>query len=369
VTALPSSRPRRALLAFAILAGVVASLALASGAGHASANGRTGTQLPLPYGGAWYSETLDTSPGTAANHSDRTSHTRLQKWITWQHAEYVRTTLPGLPTFPGSFESGDNEPGFGDWDALSVFTLPPTGAGVMRLLESGRLEAGQQDPAERTSPLSWLAQLGTMLVDDPNTPAARAAALAAIEHLPGLLRVGQVRDPQGRAGVAVAEQASDLHPLQILTGPGCHNPDGGPGCTHVASPSGRYQLELILDPHQQHALAMRTVALDPIPAALIAAGQPLYIISYLQSRLVPHPDIPPLPPPMRPSVQSVPWHLIALHGREITVGWSSGTCVLPRRRTLPRPRPIINETQGTCAVVVDGNCEVNGMTSRRWING
>ena len=26
-------------------------------------------------------------------------------------------------------------------------------------------------------------------------------------------------------------------------------------------------------------------------------------------------------------------------------------------------------TEGTCAVVVDGNWEVNGMTSRRWING
>ncbi len=113
-----------------------------------------------------------------------------------------------------------------------------------------------------------------MLVDDAQTAAPRAAGLDAIEHLPGLQQLGSVTDPQGRAGVAVAEQATDLHPLQILAGPHCHNPDGGRGCTRLAMPSGDYQLELILDPQRQHALAMRTIALDTVPAAFIRAGQP-----------------------------------------------------------------------------------------------
>lgn len=343
-------RMRRLVLALALVGAGAGILALTAGSDAASRGRSVSSHHVLPRGAAWYSESLDTSPGTALNHSHARSHTLLQKWMIWQNAEYERTTLPGHPTFPGGYEWGDDEPGFGDWDAQRVYTLPDTESGVMALLRSGRLEAGQSDPAERTSPLIWLAQLATMLVDDAQSSASRAAGLAAIEHLPGLRELGPVKDPEGRPGIAVAEQAADLHPLQILTGPHCHNPDGGRGCRRLATPSGEYQLELILDPQRQHVLAIRTTALAPIPAALIKAGQPLYVVSFLQSRLVRHPRIPPLPPPMHPSVQSVPWRLAKLAGSTITVHWSSGSCAGPPLR--PRPRLVINEANDSVTATV-----------------
>jgi hypothetical protein len=282
--------------------------------------------LPLPAGAAWYSEALDTSTPTVANGLPRSGHLLLQKWVTWQGNEFEKASAPGLRLGPGTYSTGDNEPGFGDWDALSVHTLPTTVAGVMRLLKSGRLEEGQTDRAERSSPLIWLAQLAAMLADDPNAPSSRLAAFKAIHSFPDLLRLGRVRDPQGRPGIGVAERADDLHPLGIATGPGCRSPYGGAGCVGVGKPSGSYELELIFDPSSQAVLAVHTVALKAIPAAWIKAGTVMREVSYLRGKVVLHPNIPPFPRPPRPTLQSVPWHLLRVSGRRVTVGWSSGTC-------------------------------------------
>jgi hypothetical protein len=181
----------------------------------------------LAPGSAWLSETLNTSPPTVATGRRTFQADVVRKWVTWQGQEFIQDTPVGDRAFPGAYAVGDSEPGFGDWDALNVHTLPATAAGIRKLLSSGRLEAGQdrvEARVEAKSPLIWLAQLAAMLADDPNTPAAHQAAFTVIEQLPGLQQLGTVRDPQGRTGTAVAEQASNLYPLLIATGPGCANP-------------------------------------------------------------------------------------------------------------------------------------------------
>jgi hypothetical protein len=255
----------------------------------------------------------------------------------------------GSPSDVGDYSTGDSEPGFGDWDAVDVHTLPATAAGVLGLLKSGRLEVGQTDRAERKSPLIWLAQLAAMLADDPNSPGARVAAFEAIDGFPGLLRLGQVRDPQGRFGIGVAEQASNLHPLSIATGPGCKSPYGGAGCVGVAEPAGRYELQMIFDPATHTVLGVRTIAVNAIPAARIKPRTAIYRVSYLQGKLVAHPDIPPPPHPVPPSVESVPWHLGQVSGRHVTVRWSSGTCDPSLR---PRPRIDVVETSSSVTLTV-----------------
>jgi hypothetical protein len=305
--------------------------------------------LPLPRGAAWFSQTLDTSAATVANGRLKPQRELLQKWVTWQGDEFAREGPAGSKPYLGSYSTGDSEPGFGDWDALDVHTLPNTAAGVLRLLESGRLEVGQSDRAERTSPLIWLAQLAAMLADDPNTPASRAAAVGAIEGFPGLQRLGQVRDPQGRLGAAVAEVASNLHPLLIAAGKGCRSPYGGAGCVTAAQPNGRYELEMIFDPSDDAVLAVRTVALSAIPAAWIKAGTAIYQVSYLQGRLVTRPRIPPPPRALPPTIESVPWHLARVRGRRLTIRWDSGTCDPSLR---PKPRIRVVETKHTITLTV-----------------
>jgi hypothetical protein len=306
--------------------------------------------LPLPPGAAWYSEALDTSAPTVANGLPRDrgpAHLLVQKWVTWQGNEYEKDSAPGLRLGPGGYSVGDSEPGFGDWDALRVHTLPTSVASVMRLLKSGRLEQGQTDPAERTSPLIWLAQVAAMLADDPNTPASRLATFKAIYSFPGLVRLGRVRDPQGRLGIAVGERASNLHPLLTATGRGCRSPFGGSGCVSVGKPSGSYELELIFDPSSHAVLAVRTVALSAIPAGWIKAGTVMREVTYLQGKIVLHPGIPPFPRPPQPTVESVPWHLLRVSRRRITVGWSSGTCA----STL-KPDPSIKAVETPSAVTL-----------------
>lgn len=305
--------------------------------------------LPLPRGAAWYSQTLDTSAATVANDRLKPQRELLQKWVTWQGEEFTRQGPAGSKPAFGGYFTGDSEPGFGDWDALDVHTLPSTAAGVLRLLESGRLEAGQSDRAERTSPLIWLAQLAAMLADDPNTPASRAAAVSAIAGFPGLQRLGQVRDPQGRLGAAVAEVASNLHPLVVAAGRGCPSPYGGAGCVSAARPKGRYELEMIFDPSDDTVLAVRTIALSAIPAAWIKAGTAIYQVSYRPGSVVAHPRIPPPPRALPPTIESVPWHLARVRGRRLTIRWQSGTCDPSVR---PQPRIDVVETKHTIRVTV-----------------
>jgi hypothetical protein len=188
-----------------------------------------------------------------------------------------------------------------------------------------------------------------MLADDPNSPRARIAAFEAIDGFPGLRQLGQVRDPHGRLGVGVAEQASNLRPLSIATGPGCKSPYGGAGCVGVASPAGRYELEMIFDPATRTVLGVRTTAVNAIPAARIKPGTAIYQVSYLQGKLIAHPDIPPPPHPVSASVESVPWHLGHVSGRHVTVYWSSGTCDPALR---PRPRIDVVETSSSVTLTV-----------------
>jgi hypothetical protein len=305
--------------------------------------------LPLPRGAAWYSRTLDSSAVTVANFRSKPEPVLIQKWVTWQGHEFRRESSAGSPSDPGEYSTGDSEPGFGDWDALEVHTLPNTAAGVLRLLKSGRLEAGQMDPAERRSPLIWLAQLGSMLADDPNTQAARVAAFEAIDSLPGLQRLGQVRDPRGRLGVAVAERASDLHPLLIATGPGCQSPYGGAGCIGVGKPAGRYELQMTFDRATHAVLAARTIAISDIPAARIPAGTAIYEVSYQQGTVIDHPHVPQPPHPAAPTVESVPWHVTHISGRRVTIRWSAGTCQPSLR---PKPRIAVIETNRRITLTV-----------------
>jgi hypothetical protein len=332
---------------------VLAVAVLSSGATTTAQVQRVpGASLPLPRGAAWYSETLDTSPATVGYGRQKPQRWVVEKWVTWRGDQFSRENRPGSHSDPGSYSTGDSEPGFGDWDALDVQTLPGTPAAVMRLLRSGRLEAGQDDRAERTSPLIWLAQLAAMLADDPNTPSARAAAFNAIESFPGLKQLGHVNDPQGRPGVAVAERAGNLHPLLVSTGPGCHNPvEGGAGCVGVAQPAAAYQLELIFDPADDQVLAVRTFAVSNIPAAWIKSGETLYEVSYLKGEVVAHPNIPPPPRPNPPTIQSVPWQLAHVSGRHVTANWESGTC-LPSLKPRPRIKAVETSTAVTLTVLV-----------------
>lgn len=293
-----------------------------------------GVTLPLPEGAAWFSETVDTSPRTAFSNRPAGAEV-LRKWLLWSGELFTRDSQKGLHGGPGQYSWGDSEPGFGDWDALDVHTLPETPVEVMRLLRGGRLEDGQMDRAERTSPLSWLAQLAAMLADDPTTPAAREAAFTAIGGFPGLEHLGIVRDSRGRLGVAVAESASSLRPVTIATGPTCTNPAGGAGCIGAGEPVGTYRTVLIYDPTADRPLALRTVAVHAIPAARIKAGSVVYEVSYVQGHDVLHPNIPPPPPPETRTVRSVPWYLARVRGRTITVKWVSGTC---DARVHPDPR-------------------------------
>ena len=334
------------ILTVAVSAGLaVVVLVLVSGSSHQALGRLQGAasvgSVPLPRGAAWYSETLDTSAATVANGQHKPLRVLLQKWVSWQGDEFQRGSFAGGPSDAGSYSTGDSEPGFGDWDALDVHTLPDTAAGVLRLLKSGRLEAGQTDRAERKSPLIWLAQLAAMLADDPNSPGARAAAFEAIDRFPGLRQLGQVRDPRGRIGIGVAEQASNLHALSIATGEGCKSPYGGAGCVGVAEPAGTYELQMIFDPATHTVLGVRTVAVSAIPTARIKPGTAIFQVGYLQGKLVAHPDIPPPPHPVPPSVESVPWQLGHVSGRHVTVRWSSGTCDPSLR---PRPRIDVVET-------------------------
>lgn len=331
----------------------VAAVALLAGssrrAPERAASGSSASSFGLPRGAAWYSETLDTSAPTVADGQRKPERLLIQKWVTWQGYEFQKVSWPGMPAGAGAgvYATGDSEPGFGDWDSLGVHTLPDTPAAVLRLLESGRLEQGQTDRAEKRSSLIWLAQLAAMLADDLNSPAARAAAFEAIGAFPGLQRLGWVRDPQGRLGIGVAEQATDLHPLLIATGEGCQSPLGGAGCDGVAMPSGRYELELIFDPSTDAPLGVRTLALSAIPAAGIQAGTAIYRVTYLRGEIVGHPDIPPPPQPAPPVRQSVPWHLVRASGRQITVGWSSGTC-----DPSVKPAPVVRAVQTSAAVTL-----------------
>lgn len=359
------SGPRRTPRTLAAAAAAVALaalvwLALFPDAHHARAgtSPAAASVLPLLPGQAWYSESLDTSAPTVANAERKPTTILRQKWVTRQGQEFLKNSIKGTPLGPGVYGIGDAEPGFGDWDALDVHTLPGTAAGIMRLLRGRTLEHGQggrrEVAAERRSPLIWLAQLAAMLADDPNTAAARDSAFAAIASFPKLEQLGQVTDPQGRPGVAVAERAYNLHPLSVATGPGCASPLGGAGCDGVAEPSGSYELEMIFNPDTHAILAVRTLALSDIPAAGITAGTALYEVSYLQGEVVSHPPIPPLPRPGRPSVQSVPWQLAHVEGRRVTVRWESGTCD-PSLKPRPRLQAVGTPTTVTLTVEVHVN--------------
>ena len=332
----------------------------------------TGTPLPLSPGQAWYSKSVDTSAPTVANGERKPTTIVLQKWITRQGDEFLRQSLDGKRLGPGDYVVGDAPPGFGDWDALDVHTLPATEAGIMRMLRGRTLQNGgitrRESAAERRSPLIWLAQLAAMLADDPNTPQARDAAFAAIASFPQLEQLGQVTDPLGRSGVAVAERAYNLHPLSVATGPGCTDPLGGNGCDSVAEPSGSYELELIFDPDTHAVLAVRTVALSDIPAAKIMAGTAIYEISYLAGTVVSHPPIPPVPRPGRPSIQSVPWQLARVDGRRITVHWESGTCD-PELKPRPRIRSVATATTITISVEVHVNRGGTGLCAGVGLRG
>jgi hypothetical protein len=49
---------------------------------------------------------------------------------------------------------------------------------------------------------------------------------------------------------------------------------------------------MIFDPTSGTVLAVRTIALAPIPAADINAGTPVYVVSYLQARVIARPNLP-----------------------------------------------------------------------------
>lgn len=318
-----------------------------------------GPRLPLPEGAAWFSEAVDTSSPTVFSNR-AVGAVVLRKWLLWSGELFVDGSQKRVSNTAGQYWWGDSEPGFGNWDALNVDTLPQTRGAVLGLLRSGRLEAGQTDKAERTSPLIWLAQLAAMLADDPTTSAARAAAIAAIDGLRGLEHLGSVRDPRGRRGVAVAESARNLHPITVATGPTCTNPSGGAGCVGVGEPGGRYRTVLIYDPITDRPLALRTIAVDAIPAARIKAGTVVYEVSYVHGHEVLHPNIPPPPAPATLTVQSVPWHLARARGRTITVTWSSGTCDATVR---PHPRLDVIETARSITIrVLVHTVQVSGST-------
>jgi hypothetical protein len=322
---------REALVVAVVVAAVVSLVIVTVGtASQAKTAPPPREVLPLAAGSAWFSETLNTSAPTVATGRRTFQAEIVRKWVTWQRQEFIQDIPVAGRALPGIYAVGDSEPGFGDWDALTVHTLPTTAVRIRKLLSSGRLEAGQ---------------------DRVEAPAAREAAFTVIEHLPGLQPLGTVRDAQGRTGTAVAEQAGNLHPLLIATGPGCASPYGGAGCVGVAKPAGRYQVEVIFDPSRHTVLGVRTTAIAAIPRARIAAGTAIYEASYLAGRVVAHPAIPPAPRAVPPSWQSVPWQLARVSGRRVTVHWQSGTCdpSLP-----PRPHIKIAQTNGavTLAVVI-----------------
>jgi hypothetical protein len=104
---------------------------------------------------------------------------------------------------------------------------------------------------------------------------------------------------------------------------------------------------LIYNATTDRPLALRTVAVNAIPAARIKADSVLYEVSYLQGHEVLHPNIPPPPAPPTRTVQSVPWRLARVHDRTITISWSSGTC-----DGTVRPDPRIDVVETTRSVTI-----------------
>lgn len=262
---------------------LAARSALKQAAGAAGA----GTATPsLRAGQTWYTRAVELSSsqefplvpapkaGTVAPNARSVpgnkidfSRIPLQKWITSDGQELEAGNLG-----PGSASSGipSQSPGFGDWDPdpAYVSSFPVTPAGVLSLLP--RIDRSYA----YTGSFTALAEIASLLADEPLRPAARAAVFQATAMLPGLRYLGKVSDPLGRSAVAVAADESRLGPFDLPVHPQ------------------RYRFELIFDPTTGAVLGSRTIALDPLPIAHIALGAVLFSWAYTGARVSPQASLP-----------------------------------------------------------------------------
>ena len=151
---------------------------------------------------------------------------------------------PGTPVVAGSPED------YLPYRDLSG--LPTDPDALKQLIEERKIEGGPPGDAETFT------IIGDLLRETYTTPALRAALYQIASELPGVELVGQVKDPAGRDGIAVA----------------------------YAEPQG-FRHELIFDPQTSALLAERDVLTDPKTADLNAApGTVIGYATYLASGVV-----------------------------------------------------------------------------------
>ncbi len=251
---------------------------------HAATAAAAGSATPpLKSGQAWYSsaralissQLFSGADGQHARPAIQASVLEVEKWFPAQGLE--RSVSVSLsPLLTGSTWGGgspSDAAGFGDWDALPNFkaTAGPTTAlhalthgtaGFLGYPKNNRSVADQNSSA-----FTILARAAAILGDEPVTPAAREAVLRTLARLPHLGYLEHVRDPLGRAGVAITATTSNIKAF-----------------AHAGPQS--YQLELIFNPSTGTVLGDRTIATIPIPALHVHAGQVLFSWAYRLTRLV-----------------------------------------------------------------------------------
>ncbi|HEX5405539.1 MAG TPA: CU044_5270 family protein [Pseudonocardiaceae bacterium] len=100
-----------------------------------------------------------------------------------------------------------------DYDYLRH--LPATPAGLRAVFDKS--EAGVIGaPSNAAQESAMLLGDATDLITLPAPPAVRAAAYRLIAGLPGLVSLGQVTDPLGRAGVAFTDPSQPVHGIKIV---------------------------------------------------------------------------------------------------------------------------------------------------------
>jgi hypothetical protein len=162
------------------------------------------------------SQSLGTQPATAADAAAWKRDGSPSKWsvtlvkykrgAAGQRVRLPITAAPGKP-FGNRTNIGDKVFAIGGQNVSlrQVQALPANPARLKARLLADFAAPGGSGGDLPTHATDWLWQVGTsMIIAMPLTPRARAAAYRMLAGLPGVRSLGQVRDPDGRTGVAVA---------------------------------------------------------------------------------------------------------------------------------------------------------------------
>ena len=248
---------------------------------------------PLRSSEAWYSSARELisnqlfggAQGEHALPAIRESVSEEEKWFPARGEERTVHVPLAPETYSASGGTGTPSaaPGFGDWDAMSPFTATGAPGVVLHALAHtwagylGYTHGNQELPDPDSSAFTILARAAAILGDEPVSSASRAAIFRALATLPHLGYQSHVRDPLGRAGVAVTETTSTVRAFAV------------PG-------QQRYELQLIFNPTTGTVLGDRTIAAAAIPAMHVRPGTMLFSWAYRLTRVVLANSVPSLGP-------------------------------------------------------------------------